>query len=123
MSASVPATETRDMDWIRSAGAPAACAASCMTRAVSPLERTARGCGASTIALRVLAEISDLKSTVEVGFVTGTSPAMTPTGSAIVITRFCVSFEITPTVRSSLKPSYTHWVLNTFLNVLWAARP
>ena len=123
MSASVPATETRDMDWIRSAGAPAACAASCITRAASPLERTARGCGASTIALRVLAEISDLKSTVEVGFVTGTSPAMTPTGSAIVITRFCVSLEITPTVRSSLKPSYTHWVLNTFLNVLWAARP
>ncbi len=123
MSASVPATETRDMDWIRSAGAPASCAASCITRAASPLERTARGCGASTIALRVLAEISDLKSTVEVGFVTGTSPAITPTGSAIVITRLAVSFSITPTVRSSLKPSYTHWVLKTFLNVLCAARP
>ncbi len=123
ISASVPATETRDIDCTRSAGAPALCAASCITRAASPLERTARGCGASTIALRVFAEISDLNSTVEVGFVTGTSPAITPTGSAISITRLCVSFEITPTVRSSLKPSYTHWVLNTFLKVLWAARP
>jgi hypothetical protein len=105
MSASVPATDTRDIDWMRSGGAPASCAASCITRADSPLERTARGCGAITIALRVFAAISALKSTVEVGFVTGTRPAITPTGSAIVITRRTVSFSITPTVRSSLKPS------------------
>ena len=93
------------MDWKRSAGAPASCAASCITRVASPLERTARGCGAKTTALRVLAAISALKSTVEVGFVTGTRPAITPTGSAIVITRFAVSFSITPTVRSCWKPS------------------
>jgi hypothetical protein len=43
----------------------------------------ARGCGAMTTALRASTEASALKITVDVGFVTGTSPATTPTGSAM----------------------------------------
>ena len=37
------------------------------------------------IVFRVLAEIMDLKIVVEVGLVTGTTPAIIPSGSAIVI--------------------------------------
>jgi len=47
-------------------------------------------------------EISALKMTVDVGFVIGIIPAMTPTGSAISTIPSCSFSLITPTVFNSL---------------------
>ena len=52
----------------------------------------------------------DLKITVEVGFVTGVIPAMTPIGSAISVIPVTGSSEITPTVFRCLilLTTYSH---------------
>ena len=50
------------------------------------------------IALRVLRAIKVLKITVEVGFVVGTTPAITPSGSAILIIPPASSSAIIPQV-------------------------
>ena len=50
------------------------------------------------IGLRVFKAINDLKIAVEVGFVVGVIPQITPTGSAINVNPVTSSSEITPTV-------------------------
>ena len=50
------------------------------------------------IGLRVFSAMSDLKIAVEVGLVTGVTPQMTPTGSAISVMPVSSSREMTPTV-------------------------
>lgn len=64
-------------------GAPAASAASRTMRAASMVLFTARGWGEKTIALRVSRQMSALKIAVDPGLVVGTTPQMTPIGSAI----------------------------------------
>ncbi len=54
------------------------------------------------IGLRVLIEISALNIVVDVGFVTGVTPAITPTGSAISMMPSCSFSRMTPTVLSYL---------------------
>ena len=51
-----------------------------------------------TIGLRVFKAINDLKIAVEVGFVVGVTPQITPTGSAIFVKPVIGSSSITPTV-------------------------
>ena len=71
--------------WMQCSGAPAATAASRTTRAAATDDSCALGWNAKTIGLRVLSAMSDLKIVVEVGLVTGVTPQMTPTGSAISV--------------------------------------
>ncbi len=52
------------------------------------------------IVFRVFALMIDLKIVVEVGLVTGTIPAMTPSGSAILIVWSSSLSSIIPTVLS-----------------------
>ena len=82
-------------------GAPAATAASSSSRAVWTVHFFARGCGEKMIPLRVLSANSALKIVVDVGFVVGTTPAITPIGSAMRQNPFVSSRSITPQVRSS----------------------
>ena len=63
------------------------------------MQRMARGCGAMTTALRASTLARALKIVVEVGLVTGTRPATTPTGSAITTKRRSGSRSITPDRR------------------------
>ena len=65
-------------------------------RAASFVQPFARGCGAKMIPLRVFNEIKALKIAVDVGFVVGTIPAITPTGSAIFVKPCSESEQITP---------------------------
>ena len=66
-----------------SGGAPAATAASKTIFAAAIVHSLVRGWGEKMIPLRVFKAIRDLKIVVEVGLVTGTIPAKSPTGSAI----------------------------------------
>src|SRR5690606_738829 len=86
--------------WTQCAGAPAATAASRTTRAAATEEAWAPGWNANTIGLRVLRAMSALKIVVDVGFVTGVTPQMTPTGSAISVMPVSSSWAMTPTDRS-----------------------
>ena len=79
-------------------GAPAAIAASRTTRAASAELFCADGWKPKMMGLRVFSASSDLKIAVEVGFVTGVSAQMTPTGSAISVMPVSSSCEMTPTV-------------------------
>ena len=116
MSASVDSSVGLDSDWTRSAGPPARSIARRRTSTDSPMQRTARGCGLTTIALRPLTAISALPSAVEVGFVVGTMPATTPTGVAIS-TSSGVRVMI-PTVGSRSIEAQMPSVANRFLSVL-----
>ena len=60
---------------------------------------------------------------VDVGLVTGVTPAMTPTGSAISVMPVWSSSRITPTVRSYLMEFQTYSVENRFLTHLSSKRP
>ena len=71
------------MKPIISSGAPAATAASRTMRAASHVHFFALGCGEKMIAFLVLSAIRDLKIAVDVGFVVGMIPQITPLGSAI----------------------------------------
>ena len=84
--------------WMRPGGAPAASAASRTMRAASAVHFTARGCGDSTSALRVLSAMSDLKMAVADGLVVGITPAMTPIGSATFVMPPISSSSTTPHV-------------------------
>ena len=87
---------------IMSFGAPAHTAALSTIRAASQVDRRARGCGLNTMPLRVLSAINALKMAVDVGFVVGTMPQITPIGSATVIEPASSSSLRTPQVFSSL---------------------
>ena len=84
---------------MRPFGAPALTAASAITSAARALHRAARGWGAQTIALPDLTAARHLKSTVEVGLVTGMIAAMTPIGEPIAVIRLASSTHNTPIVR------------------------
>ena len=79
-------------------GAPAAIAASRTTVAAGAEHCWAPGWNAKMIGLRVFSAIRLLKMAVEVGFVTGVMPQITPTGSAISMMPEISSLLITPTV-------------------------
>src|SRR3954467_15755513 len=96
MRALVAAIEGVSTHWMQCSGAPAATAASRTTRAAATDEACALGGNAKTIGLRVLSAISDLKMVVDVGFVTGVTSQMTPTGSAISVMPVSSSREMTP---------------------------
>ena len=84
-----------------SSGAPALTAASSTMRAASMVLFLARGCGLKMMPLRVFSASSDLKIAVEVGFVVGTMPAMTPTGSATFAMPIASFSSMTPQVFMS----------------------
>ena len=64
-----------------------------------------------------------MKIVVEVGLVTGVTPAMTPTGSAISVIPVSSSWEITPTVRSPFMEWVTCSQAKMFLTALSSNRP
>ena len=68
---------------IQSSGAPAFIAASLKIVAAATLHFCADGWKPNIITFLVLAAINDLNIVVEVGFVTGVTPAIIPIGSAI----------------------------------------
>ncbi len=119
----VPGSATSLRHDTSPAGAPARRAASSTTCAAASEASAARGWGARTTALRALTEMRDLKNTVETGFVVGTSPATTPTGSATSTTPMPGWLDSTPTVVIGAIASYTSVVLNRFFTILWSARP
>ena len=59
-----------------------------------------------------------LKSTVEVGFVTGMMPAMTPIGEPTAVMRLRSSTQSTPIVRIGSIDAATKIVLYLFLTIL-----
>ena len=65
------------------------------------MQRTAEGCGESTIALRALMAMMHLKIAVEVGFVEGIIAATTPRG--LTVSMISLVSETTPTVRKLRK--------------------
>src|SRR5687767_4952719 len=102
MRAFVDSIVTFSSQPMQPSGAPAARAASYITRQLSPMHLTARGCGDTTIEHRALSAIRHLKSAVEVGFVVGITAATRPAGCAISITWFLSSRRSTPAVYMSL---------------------
>ena len=81
-------------------GAPASTAASLIISAAFLLLSCALGWKPKIITFLVFAEISDLNITVDVGFVTGVTPAIIPTGSAISSYPSSSFESINPTVLS-----------------------
>ncbi len=101
ISAFVASMDGVSTHWTQCSGAPAATAASRTIRAAATEDSWAPGWNAKMIGLRVFRAMSDLKIAVEVGLVTGVTPQITPTGSAIS-TMPCRSSRLTmPTVLSS----------------------
>src|SRR5215213_7994686 len=82
ISSLVPSIDATVMQAMIPGGAPAATAASAITREVSAMQRAALGCGLRTTPLRDLIEMRHLKIAVEVGFVDGMIAATTPRGDA-----------------------------------------
>ena len=72
---------------------------------------------------RALAEIMALNMVVEVGLVTGVTPATMPTGSAICTMPESSSSSITPTVFWSLISCQMYSVANRFLMILSSYTP
>ena len=75
------------------------------------------------MAFPALMAISDLYNAVEVGFVEGISPAITPTGTAMVRILCSSSRLSSPMVFISLMCWYTPSLANTFLITLSASTP
>jgi len=75
------------------------------------------------MALRVLSAMSALKIVVEVGFVVGTIPAITPMGSAILVMPSASSRSITPAVFIDLYLLYMYSEANWFLITLSSTMP
>ena len=98
MSAPVASSEGTSTHWTQCSGAPAATAASRTTLAAAIEHSRALGWKPKMMGLRVLMAMSALKIAVEVGFVTGVMPAMTPTGSAISVIPVIGSSLMMPTV-------------------------
>ena len=104
-------------------GKPAFSASSRMTSNARAEDFWAPGWKAKMIGLRVLMAISDLNMVVEVGFVTGVTPAITPIGSAIDTKPRCLSSLITPTVLLFLIECQISSVANMFLIALSSHTP
>ncbi len=95
--------------WIQFSGAPAATVASLISLAVSTQHFWACGWKPKMMVFLLFMAIIALKITVEVGLVTGVTPAMAPIGSAIFIKPSCLSSSITPTVFISFMLSQIVW--------------
>src|SRR3990170_1958733 len=111
------------MHVTRSGGAPAEPRVSAITRVAAAEASAPLGWGAITMALRDLIARSALKKTVETGFVTGISAAITPTGSAISTSPRSGQEEITPAVATRASDLGTSVVTKRSLISLWSARP
>ena len=85
-----------------SSGAPALTAASNTILAAAIVHFFALGCGENIIAFLVFNAIKDLKIAVDVGFVVGMIPAITPKGSATIFMPFALSSFIIPQVLAFL---------------------
>ena len=109
--------------WIQFLGAPALTAASSITSAAFLEDSWADGWNANIIGFLVFKQINDLKITVEVGFVTGVIPAITPIGSAISTIPVIGSSLITPTVFKCLMLFTTYSQANKFLVALSSNTP
>ena len=99
ISAPVASMDGCSIHWMQFSGAPASMAASRTMRAASAEHFWANGWKPKTIGQRVFSAISDLKIAVEVGLVTGVTPATTPTGSATSSMPMTSSSRMMPTVR------------------------
>ncbi len=104
-------------------GAPAATAASLITIAAAFELSCALGWNAKIMGFLVFRQISDLKITVDVGFVTGVIPAITPTGSAISVIPVTGSSEMTPTVFRCLMLFTTYSQAKRFFVALSSKTP
>ena len=98
----VASIEGSSIHKIQFSGAPALIAASLKYVAACTLHFWADGWNPNTITFLVFAAIIDLNIVVEVGFVTGVTPAIIPTGSAISSYPSSSFLLITPTVLSYL---------------------
>ncbi len=87
---------------IISFGAPASTAASKITFAAAIVDFVARGCGENTIPFLVFKQSNDLNIAVDVGFVVGTIPAITPKGSATILVPLILSSLMIPHVLAFL---------------------
>ena len=123
ISSLVAPIEGCSIHWMQCSGAPAATAASRTTRAACAEHCCAAGWKPNTIGFRVFRASRLLKIVVEVGLVTGVTPAMTPTGSAISVIPVSSSWEITPTVRSPFIECVTCSQAKMFFTALSSNRP
>lgn len=98
MSAPVASMDGCSIHCTQFSGAPASMAASRTMRAASTELFCAPGWKPKTIGQRVLRAMSDLKMAVDVGLVTGVTPATTPTGSATSSMPSTSSSRMMPTV-------------------------
>ena len=80
--AEVASIEGCSIHWMQFSGAPAATAASRRMRAAAEEDFWAEGWKPKMMGLRALIHIRALNIVVEVGLVTGVTPATIPTGSA-----------------------------------------
>ena len=87
---------------IISSGAPALTAASKTNLAAVIVQFFALGCGEKMIPFLVFSAINALNIAVEVGFVVGITPAITPKGSATILIPFALSSLIMPQVLACL---------------------
>jgi len=123
ISSLVAVIEGASTHWMQCSGAPAATAASRTTRAAATEDSCADGWNAKMIGLRVFRAMSDLKMAVEVGFVTGVTPQMTPTGSAISVMPVMSSRLMMPTVLVVAMPWVTCSHAKMFLTALSSKTP
>ena len=93
-------------------------AASDITSAVRTQQRAALGWGAQTMALPDFTAAMHLKRTVEVGLVTGMTPAITPIGEPTAVMRLASSTHSTPIVRIGSIDAATKIALYLFLTIL-----
>ena len=98
ISAPVASMDGCSIHCTQFSGAPASIAASRTIFAAATDDFWAPGWKPNTIGQRVLSASSDLKMAVEVGLVTGVTPATTPTGSATSSMPMTSSSRIRPTV-------------------------
>ena len=115
--------EGSSIHWMQFSGAPAATAASRTIFAAATEHFCADGWKPKMMGLRVFSAMSDLKIAVEVGFVTGVSAQMTPTGSAISVMPVISSWLMTPTVFWLMIEFVTCSHANMFFTALSSNRP
>ena len=112
-----------DIYWTQFFGAPALIAASSIIFAVSTQHFWAFGWNPKIIGFLVFKAINDLKITVEVGFVTGVTPQITPNGSATSVIPLIGSSLIIPHVFKCLILLTTYSQANKFLVHLSSKTP
>ena len=110
ISAFESSIEGTSIQPIISSGAPAAIAASRTNFAAAIVDFFALGCGEKIIAFLVFNAKRDLKMAVDVGFVVGMIPAITPNGSATVFIPLVILTTWTSSGNSEICDSVTVYV-------------